>query len=112
MAAAAGIGPEVVAFVEPEGWLVTRFLDGGVPPPERMGEPELLRRVAQALRAFHDGPALRGAFDSFRVVETYGQTALDRGGEIPPAFAWAQAVALRIEEQRGRATPFRATTTS
>jgi thiamine kinase-like enzyme len=104
-AAAAGIGPEVVAFVEPEGWLVTRFLDGGVPPPDRMGEPELLRRVAQALRAFHDGPPLRGAFDSFRVVETYGQTALDRGGEIPPAFAWAQAVALRIEEQRGRGDP-------
>ena len=35
-AAAAGIGPEVVAFVEPEGWLVTRFVDGEVPPPERM----------------------------------------------------------------------------
>ena len=27
-AAAAGIGPEVVAFVQPEGWLVTRFVDG------------------------------------------------------------------------------------
>ncbi len=27
-AAALGIGPEVVVFVEPEGWLVTRFIDG------------------------------------------------------------------------------------
>ena len=27
-AAALGVGPEVVAFVEPEGWLVTRFIDG------------------------------------------------------------------------------------
>ncbi len=100
-AAAAGIGPEVVAFVEPEGWLVTRFLDGEMPPLERMGEPELLRRVAQALRAFHDGPPIRGTFDSFRIVETYRQTALDRGGAVPPAFVWAQAVAARIEEERG-----------
>jgi thiamine kinase-like enzyme len=100
-AAAAGIGPEVVAVVEPEGWLVTRFLDGDVPPLEQMGEPDFLRRVAQTLRAFHDGPAIRGRFDSFRVVETYRQTALDRDGEIPPAFAWAQAVAIRIEAKRG-----------
>ncbi len=104
-AAAAGIGPEVVAFVEPEGWLVTRFLDGEVPPLERMRKPELLRRVAQALRAFHDGPPLRGTFDSFRVVERYRETALDRGGEVPPAFVWAQAVATRIEARRGPRDP-------
>ena len=59
-AAALGIGPEVVAFVEPEGWLVTRFVDGAIPPLERMREPEMLARVAAALRAFHDGPAIPG----------------------------------------------------
>ena len=104
-AAAAGIGPEVVAFVEPEGWLVTRFVDGEAPPLERMGEPELLRRVAEALRAFHDGPPIRGAFDSFRVAESYRRTALDRGGEVPPAFVWAQAVGTRIEAKRGPGDP-------
>ena len=30
-AAALGIGPEVVAFVEPEGWLVTGFVEGATP---------------------------------------------------------------------------------
>src|SRR4249919_1015416 len=35
-AAAVGIGPEVVEFVEPEGWLVTRFVEGASPPLERM----------------------------------------------------------------------------
>ena len=60
-AAALGIGPEVVAFVEPEGWLVTRFVEGEIPPLERMREPEMLARVAAALRAFHDGPAIPGA---------------------------------------------------
>ena len=69
-AARAGIGPEVVAFVEPEGWLVTRFFAGATPPVERMREADTLARVAAALRAFHDGPAIPGTFDSFRVVVT------------------------------------------
>ena len=55
-AAALGIGPEVVDFVEPEGWLVTRFIEGEIPTLERMREPEALDRVGRALRAFHDGP--------------------------------------------------------
>ena len=38
-AAALGVGPEVVAFVEPEGWLVTRFIEGRIPPPEELREP-------------------------------------------------------------------------
>ena len=34
-AAEAGVGPEVVDFVEPEGWLVTRFVDGRSLRPRR-----------------------------------------------------------------------------
>ena len=41
-AAALGIGPEVVEFVEPEGWLVTRFIEGGIPSVARMRQPDLL----------------------------------------------------------------------
>jgi hypothetical protein len=36
LAASLGVGPEVVAFVEPEGYLVTRFVEGTPVPPERM----------------------------------------------------------------------------
>jgi thiamine kinase-like enzyme len=104
-AAALGIGPEVVAFVEPEGWLVTRFVDGEVPDVERMREPETLARVAAALRAFHDAPALPGRFDSFRVVESYRELAEERRRELPPAFAWAQAVATDIEARRDADAP-------
>jgi thiamine kinase-like enzyme len=104
-AAALGIGPEVVRFVEPEGWLVTRFVDGRSPPMERMREPDMLGRVAVALRAFHDGPAIPGAFDSFRVVEVYRQTALDRGGAVPELYEWAHEIAGRIEAKRSAATP-------
>jgi thiamine kinase-like enzyme len=104
-AAAAGVGPEVVAFVEPEGWLVTRFLDGAIPPLERMREPLMLARVSAALRTFHDGPAIPGTFDSFRVVEAYRATALERGGNVPSEFEWAHALAGRIEERRSADAP-------
>ena len=104
-AAAAGIGPEVVAFVEPEAWLVTRFVAGEIPPLERMREPDMLARVAGSLRAFHDGPSIPGRFDAFRVVETYRTTTLERGGGVPDEFDWAHGIAARIERLRGDAVP-------
>jgi len=99
-AAAARIGPEVVGFVLPEGWLVTRFLEGATPPMERMREPAMLRRVADALYAFHAGPAVPATFDSFRVVEAYRQTTLEWGGAVPDAYDWAHEIAGRIEARR------------
>ena len=105
-AAAVGVGPEVVDFVEPEGWLVTRFVDGQIPPPERMRTPETLRRVAGALRAVHSGPPVHGRFDVFRIVEDYRTTTFERGGTVPPSYAWARQVARRIEHVR-RAAPER-----
>ncbi len=100
-AAAVGVGPEVVSFVEPEGWLVTRFIEGETPSVERMREPDLLTRVARALRAFHNGSAIPGRFDSFRIVEAYRDTALARGGTVPEAYEWAHGIAQRIEVLRG-----------
>jgi thiamine kinase-like enzyme len=105
VAAALGIGPEVVAFVEPKGWLVTRFVDGATPPLERMREPAMLARVGAALRAFHEAPPISGTFDSFRVVEAYRETALARGGSIPSAYEWAHEHARRIERIRGSPAP-------
>ncbi len=104
-AAALGIGPEVVAFVEPEGWLVTRFIEGTTPSLERMQEPTMLARVAAALRAFHEGPPIPGRFDSFRVVETYRETALARGGAVSSAYERAHELAARIERIRGDEAP-------
>jgi thiamine kinase-like enzyme len=105
VAAAVGVGPEVVAFVEPEGWLVTRFIDGEIPTIERMREPDTLVRVAAALRAFHEVRQIPGAFDSFRVVEGYRETALARGGRVPADYDWAHGIARNIELRRSAAAP-------
>ena len=104
-AATLGIGPEVVEFVEPEGWLVTRFIEGEIPSVERMRQADLLARVAAALRAYHDGPEIPGTFDSFRVVEAYRRTALDRGGTVRDTYEWAHEIAGRIEARRAAEHP-------
>jgi len=100
-AAAVGVGPEVVAFIEPEGFLVTRYIEGDVVVPEAMRESEPLRRVAQALRAIHAGPPIPARFDSFRVVEAYAATAAAHGIPVPSAFERAQGTAAEIERARG-----------
>jgi thiamine kinase-like enzyme len=100
VAAASEVGPDVVAFVEPEGYLVTRFIDGRPIPVEDMRRPETIRRVAPVLRRIHEGPPIPASFDSFRVVEVYRDTAAAHGVEIPAAYDRAKAVAHEIERAR------------
>src|SRR5262245_25851268 len=100
-AAAVGVGPDVIEFVEPEGWLVTRFIEGEIVPRERMREPATVRRVVAALRPVHGGPPLPGRFDSFRVVEEYRSTAFAHGAPVPAAYVGARQIARSIERARG-----------
>jgi len=100
-AAAVGVGPEVVAYLEPEGYLVTRFIEGEIVPAETMRDPATIRRVVAALRPVHSGPPLPGRFDSFQVVEDYRSTAFARGVAVPAAYVEARQVARTIERTRG-----------
>ena len=99
-AAEAGIGPEVVAFVEP-GYLVTRFLEGSPVPPEEMCRLPRIRQVAPILRRLHEGRAIPGRFDSFQVVEAYRAAAEKHGVRIPAGFHVAKDRADEIERARG-----------
>jgi thiamine kinase-like enzyme len=101
VAARLGIGPEVAGFVEPEGYLVTHFIEGRPIPVEEMRRPEAVRRAAATLRLVHDGPPIPGRFDSFRVVEAYAATAAARGVRVPNDFTWAKRIADEIEGTRG-----------
>jgi len=96
-AAGVGVGPEVVAFVRPEGYLVTRFIVGGLVSDEAVHRPETILRVADSIRRVHDGPAIPGLFIPFRIVEAYRALAMARGVPIPPAYELAMAIARRIE---------------
>jgi thiamine kinase-like enzyme len=100
-AAEVGVGPEVAGFLEEEGWLVTRFIDGRPIPPEEMRRPQSIRRVAAALRKFHDAEPIPGRFDAHAVVEEYRREAEAHGVVIPDAYAAAHAMSERIRRVRG-----------
>jgi thiamine kinase-like enzyme len=96
-AAGVGIGPEVTAFIRPEGYLVTRFIEGSPVPDELVHQAATLRRVGDSLRRIHGGPPIPGLFVPFRIVEAYRALAAARGVPIPPEYDVAQGFARRIE---------------
>ena len=100
-AAEIGVGPEVIAFIEPEGWLVTRFIEGRSVPPEEIRTPEGIRRVAAALRKFHGAAKIPGWFDAHAVVDAYRDEAVEQGVAIPSAFANAHRTSEKIRQARG-----------
>jgi thiamine kinase-like enzyme len=96
-AAGVGVGPEVTSFIRPEGYLVTRFIEGSPIGEEAMREPETLDRVAASLRRIHDGPPIPGLFVPLRIVEAYRALAAARGVRIPREYELAAAIGRRIE---------------
>ncbi len=85
LAAAAGVGPDVIAFIEPEGVLVTRFIEGQPVRDHTIHDPVMLERIAQSLRRIHQAGSIASAFSPFRVVEAYALTAVRHGGRLPAA---------------------------
>jgi thiamine kinase-like enzyme len=101
VAAESGVGPDVIRYVEPHGWLVTRYLEGHPVSREELRKPATLRLAAETLRRIHEGPEIPGRFDSFRVVEGYRATAEEHGVPIPAAYGDAHRVSGEIERARG-----------
>src|SRR4029079_12958866 len=96
-AAGGGVGPEVTAFIRPEGYLVTRFIVGTRVSDEQAREPNTLERVADSLRRIHDGPAIPGLFIPLRITEVYRALPLARGVRIPHESELAAAIGRGVE---------------
>ena len=96
-AAGVGVGPEVTAFIRPQGYLVTRFIEGSPVSDEAIHRPETIARVAASLRRIHDGPPIPGLFVPLRIVEAYRALAIARGVPIPAEYELAAALGRRIE---------------
>jgi len=69
-----GIAPEVIYFIQPEGYLVTRFLDSRPLPPEEITTRANIKQLASILKRIHSMPAVPGKFDVFNVVKDYIKT--------------------------------------
>src|SRR4051794_41059437 len=97
-AAAIGIAPPVAAMLDEPQAIVTVFVEGREMESADLREPETMTQVARSLRAIHEiGDPLPTDFNGFRVVETYAETAIGRGGKLPEAYDEALRRARAIE---------------
>ena len=96
-AAAAGVAPEVFAFLPDLGALITRFVQGAHIPEEDLEREDVLGAVVRSVRAIHAGPPIPSSFPVFRIVEDYRAIAAERGVAAPPAFDQVHAKAGDIE---------------
>jgi len=97
-AAAAGVGPEVVAHIPEHRCLITSWVPGEPLAEGDMEQEAVLADVARVVRTIHAGPRLPWSFHAFRIVEDYRRIALERGVGIPDAFEPSHERAARIEE--------------
>ena len=88
IAGQSGIGPEVVHFIEPEGYLVTRFIQGRPILPNELRQPENIQRVVQTLQKIHSVEHFPGVFDAFQVVRDYTEIAQRYRVQFPENFDW------------------------
>lgn len=84
----AGIAPEVYYFIQPEGYLVTRFIHGRPILSEEIRLPENILRVMQVVRRIHALPAIPGRMNAFQVVRDYSATARRYQVVFPAKFDW------------------------
>jgi thiamine kinase-like enzyme len=96
-AAAAGVAPEVFAYLPEHQALITRFIVADPLPEADLERREVLEAVVGSIKAIHAIPRIPARFDPFRVVREYRQTAESRGVTIPPAYHDALVRADEIE---------------
>jgi thiamine kinase-like enzyme len=94
-----GIAPEVVYYIEPEGYLVTRFIKAKRLPPEVITQPHNISRVVRKLRLFHRrGPKLDGEFNVFRRIEMLTGVSKHNSCKFPVDFDWIMQEVQRAEQ--------------
>ena len=94
-----GIAPEVVYFIEPENYIVTRFVTGKPIPPDVIKQPDYLARVAKKLRLFHmRGPKLKGEFNVFRRVEMLTKVSKRNNAKFPHDWDWIMQKMKEVEK--------------
>ena len=97
LASQIGIAPEPVAFLEPEGYIVARFLSGKGLSAEEIGTEENIKRVLESMKAYHALDHFPGSFSPFRVAEEYAKTASSFNVKLPEKMDWYLEKSREIE---------------
>jgi len=93
-----GIAPEIIYFIEPEGYIVTRFINGKPIPPDVIKQPDYLARVVKKIRLFHTrGPKLESEFDVFKRVKMLTKISKSNNSKFPSDWDW---IIIKMNEVR------------
>jgi thiamine kinase-like enzyme len=103
IAAQLGVGAEVVRFLPDQEVLVTRFIFGKNLSSQDAAQPEMLPRIAEAMRTYHNAPAFPGTFSPFETVRTYHKLALESGVSFPDTLPQVFSLMEQIEQAIGQA---------
>jgi len=104
VAAAVGVGPEVLFFDRADGLMLTRFVAGAdILDAGRLREPALLRRAVRTLRRLHGcGRRFHARMDLFGRLDLYLALAAERGIAAPPELVAARAAATPVRDALAR----------
>ena len=83
-----GIGPKVFFVIEPEGYLVTSFIEGKLPSLIELAQRENIIRVAETILRVHKLEPIPETFSPFRVVENAAEIARGFKVDFPDNFDW------------------------
>ncbi len=101
-ASAAGIGPEVVHFIKPEGHLVTRWIDGRHWTYEEYRKPDSIRLMVETIRRLHALNKVEARFSPFNRVASFTQKVLDLGVKLPQDFDTFLETTQSIQDDQNR----------
>jgi thiamine kinase-like enzyme len=86
IAAQAGVGAPVHAYVPEQEALVIGFIEGRTLTDADFARPGVIERVAVACRRLHDGQPFVGRFDMFDIQRRYLAVVRDRGYRLPEGY--------------------------
>ncbi|MFT3894777.1 MAG: choline/ethanolamine kinase family protein [Anaerolineales bacterium] len=104
LAAQVGVAPEPIAFLDPEGYILARFIAGKTIPAEEIGTEENISRVVASIKAYHSLNFFPGFFSPFRVAEEYNKTSRRLNVKLPKKMGWYLERAHEIEDAMYRKT--------
>ena len=104
LASRAGIAPEPTAFLEPEGYILARFISGKGISAEEIGQEENITRVVASLKGYHALGYFPGFFSPFRVAEDYTKIARRFNVRLPDKIDWYLEKSREIETAMYRKT--------
>ena len=103
-ASKAGIAPQVIYSLLPEGHLVTRFIHGRHLTLEEYRTPGNIQRIVETVKYLHALPQIEAAFSPFHRVAYYAKQAWAMGVSIPKDFSRMKQKMESIAREQARDT--------